>query len=147
MSGWPPVDAGRTTLLSLPPCQTISPCRLTVEPFSVTCVEQLRTGAAASALVFVFGVGLRHGCDADHLAALADIAGLRLPLGRSMLLSFAYVVGHAAVVFALGFAGIALGLSLPPWLDTVMEKMVGVTLLCLSGWVVIRLLTGKQATS
>jgi len=143
-------------------------------------------------------LGLRHGIDWDHIAAITDITSSvvgteeavardeRVPLtassmslatgggGATMLASTAntatlagpafsapvqdaqvrrrrevrrglflatmYALGHATLVVALGFFAIWLGAVLPDWLDPIMERIVGVTLLLLGGWIIYSLL-------
>ena len=46
-----------------------------------------------------------------------------------------YALGHGAVVVALGLAAIAFGALLPDWLDPLMGRIVGVTLVALGLWV------------
>lgn len=82
-------------------------------------------------LVGAFLFGMRHGLDVDHLAAIADIAGVAGRIRRSVFLSTIYALGHAAVVAALGVAAIAWGRYLPPALDRFMERFVGATLILL----------------
>jgi hypothetical protein len=58
---------------------------------------------------------------------------------RSMLVATLYVFGHAVVVFALGTAAVLFSTRLPDSVDTVMERVVGVTLLLLGVYVVVSL--------
>ncbi len=46
-----------------------------------------------------------------------------------------YAVGHALVVIALGLAALAFGALLPDWLDPIMGRVVGLTLVVLGVWV------------
>jgi len=48
-----------------------------------------------------------------------------------------YALGHASVVLALGVLALALGAVLPEWVDPVLERVVGVTLVLLGIWVLI----------
>lgn len=57
-----------------------------------------------------------------------------------------YALGHASVVVALGVAALLLGAVLPDWVDPILEKVVGVTLVLLGTWViysVIQYMRGK----
>ena len=56
-----------------------------------------------------------------------------------MFLGTLYVLGHAVVVVALGIAAIALGSTIPNWLDAVMGRLVGITLIVLGTAVAIAL--------
>lgn len=120
-------------------------------------------------------LGLRHGIDWDHIAAITDITGTTtavkvsegqapamrtsagghavaagalgivtagpatLTLGgvnwRAVWLASLYALGHGIVVVALGIAALAFGAILPDWIDPIMERMVGATLVFLGVWV------------
>ena len=138
-------------------------------------------------------LGIRHGIDWDHIAAITDItsttaaAGMaeaahagqhvsvsgdhhqhggrlevlahdvgpgaatlsptlatRPAVGRARILSgqgdairlgTLYALGHGAVVVALGLAALAFGALLPEWLDPIMGRVVGFTLVALGLWV------------
>lgn len=139
-------------------------------------------------------LGLRHGVDWDHLAAIADItsttgtaaaaeveheqehaghtghlhqhggvgerdAHLRgnrrhvphepLPPAKHRplmhlargpaILGTLYALGHASVVAVLGAAALLLSAQLPDWVDPIMSRIVGVTLLLLGLWVFVSL--------
>ena len=102
-------------------------------------------------------LGLRHGIDWDHIAAIADITSARIgaPVpththhsvatierhshwheGREgFLLATFYALGHATVVVLLGLLAIWASTLLPEWIDPLMERVVGATLLLLGVWV------------
>lgn len=114
-------------------------------------------------------LGLRHGIDWDHIAAIADITGsmvsteeaevqgvaatgasggellsaaVMAPRSRrwhegkdGFFLASFYALGHATVVVLLGLLAIWLGAILPEWLDPLMERIVGVTLVLLGIWI------------
>lgn len=146
-------------------------------------------------------LGLRHGIDWDHLAAISDITsttgandarsrvngvpggastsasiavspralgggltgvpggalggGLGGALGkgiggvvgsafggvnwRAVWLAALYAIGHGLVVVALGLAALTFGAILPEWVDPIMERVVGATLLFLGAWVAFSL--------
>jgi high-affinity nickel-transport protein len=102
---------------------------------TLTATTGLRVGLVLTAL----GFGLRHGIDWDHIAALTDITASQTTRRRAMMLSSCYALGHAAVVFALGLGVILFSAQLPGWIDPVMERFVGVTLLALGMFVLISL--------
>ena len=151
--------------------------------------------AAVGVGVLVTGLflGIRHGIDWDHIAAISDItsttaaAGVaeaahegqhltapghrhdhggelelrahdsgpgaatlapdmaaRPGLGRTRFMSdqsnairlgTLYALGHGFVVVVLGLAALAFGALLPDWLDPLMGRIVGLTLLALGLWV------------
>jgi len=96
-----------------------------------------------SLVVAAFLLGLRHGIDWDHIAAITDIGATQEEPGRGFKLGTLYVAGHAAVVLALGTVIIMVGLTLPPWVDALMGRIVGVTLIALGVFVVISLIREK----
>jgi len=145
-------------------------------------------------LVTGFLLGVRHGIDWDHIAAITDITSttaaagmadaahveqhravtghshshggdhelrahdagpgsatlapalaIRPVVGRSRFLSSQweairlgtlYALGHGLVVVVLGLAAIAFGAILPDWLDPIMARIVGLTLVALGLWVI-----------
>lgn len=154
----------------------------------------LAVGAAgAGVLTTGLLLGIRHGFDWDHIAAITDITsttstadigsdahasqhdavghvhehghgGLaelrahdagpgaatatlaiaqpRLTRGRllgeqrhAILLGTLYALGHAFVVAVLGLLALAFGALLPEWVDPIMGRIVGATLLILGVWV------------
>ena len=57
-----------------------------------------------------------------------------------------YAFGHASMVLVLGIAAIAFAAILPEWVDPILERVVGVTLVVLGAWVlfsVVQMLRGK----
>jgi len=55
--------------------------------------------------------------------------------GDAIRLGTLYALGHGVVVIALGLAAIAFGAILPDWLDPIMGRVVGFTLVALGLWV------------
>lgn len=104
------------------------------------------SGLSAAVLLSCALLGFRHGFDYDHIAAISDIAGLeqaeggRRAIRQTMKLGLAYALGHAATVATLGLLVIALGLSLPAGLDRWAERLVGLTLIVLAGYVLVAIL-------
>ncbi|HEV8648451.1 MAG TPA: hypothetical protein VG276_03385 [Actinomycetes bacterium] len=86
-------------------------------------------------LVSAFLFGFRHGIDWDHIAAITDIAGSQDDRRQALLFGTIYALGHAVVVFAIGVVAIILGSSLPDGVDSLMERVVGVTLIVLGVYV------------
>jgi len=117
-----------------------------------------------------FVLGLRHGIDWDHIAAITDItssavtnkeaevdgammavvaggAGMMVgvPIAgtasqwresrQGLFLATMYALGHATFVLLLGLLAIWLGTILPEWVDPLMERIVGVTLLVLGVYI------------
>jgi cytochrome c biogenesis protein CcdA len=114
-------------------------------------------GSVLALVLLGLTLGLRHGVDWDHLAAIADITSARIGAavpehahasiatldrpshweeGRArFLLATLYALGHATVVVLLGLIAIWASTLLPEWIDPVMERIVGVTLVLLGVWV------------
>lgn len=121
-------------------------------------------------IVLGFVLGLRHGIDWDHIAAITDITSstisnkeaeiegqmmavgaggsdMTMTLGRSRAVTYwnetsqgfflasLYALGHASVVTLLGLLAIWIGAILPEWVDPLMERIVGVTLILLGLWI------------
>jgi cytochrome c biogenesis protein CcdA len=82
------------------------------------------------------GLGLRHGIDWDHIAAISDVTSSQKSHRRSLGMGSFYALGHAGVVIALGLLAIWFGTLLPDWVDGYMESVVGVTLLMLGVWLI-----------
>ncbi len=90
-------------------------------------------------LVTSLVLGLRHGVDWDHIAAIADLSGAADDRRRGFRLALLYAVGHAVVVFALGCLAIVAGSAIPESLDRWMGRIVGLTLIWLGIWVIVEL--------
>lgn len=125
-------------------------------------------------LVFLgFALGLRHGIDWDHIAAITDITGSvvtndealeveelrsaeissrgsqaqltlekptrqrnkRREAREGFFLATLYALGHASVVVLLGLLALWASAILPDWIDPIMERLVGVTLVLLGLWI------------
>ena len=117
-----------------------------------------------------FALGLRHGIDWDHIAAITDITSstvtnkeaeaegqmvavaagasgmsIAVPIAgppsrwgesrQGLFLASMYALGHATLVVILGLLAIWLGAILPEWVDPLMERIVGVTLLVLGVYI------------
>lgn len=85
-------------------------------------------------------LGLRHGFDYDHLAAITDITSVQRTWREGMKLGLLYAIGHAFTVALLGAAVIFLHLRLPERMDAIGEKLVGATLIVLALYVLIAFL-------
>ncbi|MDX2239865.1 MAG: hypothetical protein NW224_04195 [Leptolyngbyaceae cyanobacterium bins.302] len=127
-----------------------------------------------SLLFLGFALGLRHGIDWDHIAAITDITGsvvttdeatgmyeadsenlhsssrsptsvtftkpviqrkARREFREGFFLATMYALGHALLVVVLGLLALWLGAILPDWLDPIMERLVGATLIILGVWI------------
>jgi hypothetical protein len=150
------------------------------------------TPAGIGVLVTGLALGIRHGIDWDHIAAITDITSTTSAAGvaeaaheeqhrsvtghhhghggsveryvhtagpgaaalapalrggasgvtrfgreqvEAVRLGTLYAVGHGVVVIALGIAALSFGAILPEWLDPIMGRVVGLTLVGLGLWV------------
>ena len=157
-------------------------------------IAAVATPTAANVGVLVTGLllGIRHGIDWDHIAAITDITSTTAAAGtaeaahaeqhreisgqhhghggqtelrahdagpgaatlapatagvgaigrwklseqgEAIRLGTLYAVGHGFVVIVLGIAAILFGALLPNWLDPIMGRIVGFTLVILGVWV------------
>lgn len=80
-------------------------------------------------------LGLRHGFDYDHIAAITDISSVQSKPSDAMRYGLLYVSGHAATVAVLGTMAVSFRLSLPAASDRWAERVVGITLLILGIYV------------
>jgi high-affinity nickel permease len=85
-------------------------------------------------------LGLRHGFDYDHLAAISDITAVQRSWRSGLRLGMTYALGHAFTVAALGIAVLELHLGLPEGLDHWTERLIGLTLILLGIGVVAGIL-------
>ncbi len=74
---------------------------------------------------------------------LAGTDAIPVPFGReqrqALLLGTLYALGHGLVVAALGLLALTFGTLLPDWIDPIMGRVVGVTLIVLGVWVFVSL--------
>ena len=98
------------------------------------------------ALLAAFLLGLRHGSDYDHIAAIGDLATAEQQPRRAMKLGLLYALGHALTVLALGVAVISFRVALPKSTDTWSEQLVGLTLLVLGVYVLYTSVFGNGHT-
>lgn len=85
-------------------------------------------------------LGLRHGFDYDHLAAISDITAVQRNWRSGLRLGVTYALGHAFMVAALGVLVLELHLGLPEGLDHWTERLIGLTLIILGIGVVAGIL-------
>lgn len=93
-----------------------------------------------------------HITEHDHAHAGAPVAHALLESRftheqrHALGLATLYALGHASMVVALGVAALLFAAILPEWVDPILERVVGVTLLLLGAWVlysVTQYLRGK----
>jgi len=77
--------------------------------------------------------------DPDPEAAHSQGPGLLMEQRRALLLGTLYALGHASVVAGLGILALTFGAILPEWVDPIMGRVVGLTLVLLGAWVFVSL--------
>lgn len=91
-------------------------------------------------LLTSLALGIRHGVDWDHIAAITDLTSAADSRWQGLLRSFVYAIGHAAAVFVLGAAAIIFGTAIPAGVDDWMGRVVGATLVALGIYVLVQLI-------
>ena len=94
-------------------------------------------------VISTFLLGLRHGVDWDHIAAISDIVSAQERPGKALWLGTVYALGHATVVGVLGILAVLLDVRLPEWVDGFMEPFVGMTLVVLGAYVIYSLIAHR----
>ena len=89
-------------------------------------------------------LGLRHGIDWDHIAAITDVTSTQGNRLKAFALGTLYALGHAVMVVMLGLLAIWIGSTLPEHVDSYMETAVGVTLILLAVWVFWSLIHNRE---
>ncbi|WP_035098851.1 nickel transporter [Anoxybacteroides tepidamans] len=92
-------------------------------------------------------LGMRHGMDSDHVAAIADMVGSESHRKRQVVLGIMYAFGHGFIVFFMGMIAIFIGFHLPSGMTRVIEAMVGCTLIFLGGVMLFSLLYKNEMKS
>ncbi len=100
-----------------------------------------------TALAACTALGLQHGIDWDHVAAISDVTSVQPSAREATRCGLLYAVGHAATVGLLGLAAIALRHEVPGSVSLWMQRVVGFTLVLLGAYVVSTLLFGGAPVS
>jgi len=74
-----------------------------------------------------------------HVAVAAVRPHVLVEQRRALILGTLYALGHALVVAILGTLALLFGTVLPDWVDPIMGRVVGVTLVLLGTWVFVSL--------
>ncbi len=88
-------------------------------------------------------LGFRHGFDYDHIAAISDITSVQQRTSTAMRLGLLYALGHATMIALLGGLVILFQLHIPARLDSLAERLVGLTLILLAVYVLATLVWGN----
>ena len=104
---------------------------------------------AGLVLVAVMGIllGLRHATDPDHLAAMTTLAPSEPGARRAARLGLSWGTGHALTLFAFGLPIVLFDALLPERLQQAAETTVGVMIVALAVWLLVRWWRGEFDTS
>lgn len=114
--------------------------------------EWIANVSDGTSLLLVVGVatllGLRHATDPDHLAAVSTlVTSTRGARGRaSAELGMAWGAGHATTLFVFGLPIVVFEAFLPDRVQMAAETLVGVLIIGLSLWLLVRWRRGFFAT-
>jgi len=100
-----------------------------------------------AALLSCTALGLQHGFDWDHVAAISDLTSVQRTPRQAIRCGLFYAAGHSATVGMLGIAVIMLRQSLPDALSAWMQRFIGLTLVLLGAYVLSVLFSGGQMMS
>lgn len=92
-------------------------------------------------------LGLQHGIDWDHVAAISDVTSVQPSAREATRCGLLYAVGHAATIGLLGLAAIALRHEVPGSVSLWMQRVVGFTLVLLGAYVFSTLFSGGAPVS
>jgi High-affinity nickel-transport protein len=98
-------------------------------------------GLVVVALVALL-LGLRHATDPDHLAAVTALAPSEPGPRRAARLGLAWGAGHALTLFAFGLPVVLFDAFLPERVQQGAETAVGVMIVALAVWLLLRWLRG-----
>jgi cytochrome c biogenesis protein CcdA len=93
----------------------------------------------ASLLAVGFLLGLKHALDADHVAAVAQLAARSASIRQTIRVAGAWGLGHAATLLGFGAIVVVLGATIPESVARYLEACVGVMLIVLGLGVMRRL--------
>jgi high-affinity nickel permease len=106
--------------------------------------ESIAHASDGTTLVLVLAVavllGFRHATDPDHLVAVATlIAADPRPAGRQAgRLGASWGLGHATSLLAFGVPIVLLGASVPERAEQAAETAIGLTIVALATWLLVR---------
>jgi sulfite exporter TauE/SafE len=89
-----------------------------------------------------FVLGLKHALDADHVMAVATLAGEQRSLARSSLVGLFWGFGHTFSLLIAGIVLLALGFNVPAKVALLLELGVAIMLMGMGINVLLKLLTG-----
>src|SRR6266550_3723552 len=98
-------------------------------------------------LVVAIVLGLRHAGDPDHLAAVTTLiaSGKERAARRAGILGLVWGLGHATSLFLFGIPIVLYRAYLPEVVQRGAETTVGLMIVCLAGWLLVRWRRGTLA--
>ena len=115
---------------------------LTKKERSLLVVEN-RADAMGSILLLGLLIGMKHAVEADHVAAVASLAGRNQSLHDALRMGLAWGLGHTAAIFAVGAVVLSLDTVLPERIALILEFGVGIMLVWLGVNVIRRLIKAR----
>ena len=94
-------------------------------------------GLLVVALVAIL-LGLRHATDPDHLVAMTTLAPSEPGASRAARLGLSWGAGHALTLFAFGLPIVLFNAFLPDRLQQGAETVVGLMIIGLAVWLIVR---------
>lgn len=98
-----------------------------------------------SILTIGFGLGLLHALDADHIMAISSLATSnssereRCSVLRTAGFCMRWALGHGSILLALATLFIFARIELPEFVPQLAEKLIGLLLIFLGGWIISNL--------
>lgn len=98
-------------------------------------------------MVVAIVLGLRHASDPDHLAAVTTLiaSGKERAARRAGILGLVWGLGHATSLFVFGIPIVLYRAYLPEVVQRGAETAVGVLIVCLASWLLVRWRRGSLA--
>ena len=86
-------------------------------------------------LALAFGLGMLHALDADHIAAVANLAGHGPSRRHALLAGGLWALGHGLSLLLLGAAVLLLGMAIPERFTALAEHLIALVLIGIGLWV------------
>ncbi len=98
-------------------------------------------------MVVAIVLGLRHASDPDHLAAVTTLiaSGKEQAARKAGILGLVWGLGHATSLFVFGIPIVLYRAYLPEVVQRGAETTVGLLIVCLAGWLLVRWRRGTLA--
>ncbi|MGH8588785.1 MAG: sulfite exporter TauE/SafE family protein [Gammaproteobacteria bacterium] len=86
-------------------------------------------------LALAFGLGMLHALDADHIAAVANLAGHKPSRRHALLAGGLWALGHGLSLLLLGAGVLLLGMAIPGRFSALAEHLIALVLIAIGLWV------------